>query len=65
MIINNRWYLRRTESDGWVIPYDPDVLMEIKAHHCIEYCTNAYMIEYIAKYMLKCEPTFGLGVDKE
>jgi len=60
-IVGKRWKMRRDkDSDARVVSHDPDLLRELPAHHCIEYCTEGTFLEYLLDYTIKGEPTFGL-----
>jgi len=54
---------RDNVKDARVVSHDPELLREFPGHHCIEYCTDCTLIDYLLSYTVKGEPTFGLKPD--
>jgi hypothetical protein len=46
-------FRRRTEEDGWVVPYMPSLLLYMNCHIHVDVCSNVTAFMYLYKYLFK------------
>ena len=46
-------FRRRTEEDGWVVPYMPSLLLYMNCHIHVDVCSTVTVFMYLYKYLFK------------